>query len=150
MKILKITLATLTAFLLLAPLTFAGGSSLLVKQLSHTGRYLTTGETGQVILRFSVQPWELIENDVRIIDLDIGCTPGHGFSNFSLYNYKELIDTADHLDKYEENDKGMVAHFYESDFEFPNNVQTDLTVRVDVEEDSGDQIVACAIDNIIF
>ncbi len=122
-----------------------GGSSVGIHETNVHDKSLAAGVNDQLLMSFTVEPWESIPGDIKFTTIDLHCTPGTGFSNLTLKTGEELATTQFILEEGK-----MKAHFDEIDFSIPNGVATEFEFLVDVKENTGDFITACALDNLQF
>ncbi len=144
----KDILGTAIIFSFLTGTALAGGSSAGVYETNVRDKFLTAGESDQLLMSFTVEPWEQLPGDLNMYSLSLTCTPAQGFESVSLKNGNNEIDSAE----FESNATGdsLTALFNENDFLIPNGEATAFGLYVDVAPGTGDFITACALDYMVF
>ena len=147
MKTYKKLIPLLLLTLFGSSIALAGGSSVGIDETNVRDKSLTAGTNDQLLMSFTVEPWESIPGDLKFTTIDLHCTPGDGFSNLTLMQAGQELASTEFIVGEEGK---MRANFGEVDFTIPNGVATEFELLVDVEENTGDFITACALDNLEF
>ncbi len=135
------------AVLWMIPLTaYAGGTSIDVYETNVRDKFLTSGTNDQLLMSYSVQPRNDAAVDLTLKSLQITCTPANGFTNVKLMQGSTEIDSS----VFVLNAGVQTATFKPNSFVIPHSEFTEFQILVDVRENTGDFISACAIDNIEF
>lgn len=135
-------------FTFLTGTALAGGSSAGVYETNVRDKFLTAGESDQLLMSFTVEPWEQLPGDLNMYSLSLTCAPAQGFESVTLKSGDNEIDSAE----FESNATGenLRALFNENDFLIPNGEATEFGLYVDVAPGTGDFITACALDYMVF
>jgi len=134
------------ALLASSTFAFAGGSSVGITETNPEDKLLIAGESDQLLMGFSLEPWASIPGDLKLTTLDLHCTPGEGFTTLTLQ-----ADAPVATSEFVTDEAGkMRAHFEAVDFVIPNGEVTELQLLVDVAENTGDFISTCALDDLTF
>ncbi len=135
------------AILSMLPFTaFAGGSSVSINETNVRDKFLTSGTNDQLLMSFTVQPTSQAGGDLTLKSMQITCMPAHGLTNVKLMQNSTEIDSS----TFGLNPGWQSVTFKPNSFKIPYSEITEFQILVDVRENTGDFISACAIDNIEF
>lgn len=140
MKLKLYILSLISILLLQSSIILAGGSSAQINETNVRDKYLTAGKSDQLLMSFTVQ-----SGGLTIEQLDITCSPSHGFTDLKLMDGDtEIAKTTFHGME----GTNQEAKFPSNDYLLPEGQTTELSLLVTVADNTGDFATACAIDTL--
>ncbi|MFC1810596.1 S-layer homology domain-containing protein [Patescibacteria group bacterium] len=132
--------------IMISQIAIAGGSSAGVYDTNVRDKVLVTGKPDQLLMSFTVQPWEQFPGDLTLEKLDVTCFPSKGLTKLKLVQGEQVIDETN----FSSSNEIQTAGFGPNDFTIQNNNATEFELLATVSPYVDDQILGCVVEDLQF